>query len=291
MLPGAPTPADETLAALGLRPVAPRHDEGTARSLGTRAADPVRVAAEHELAPLLLVAEGSVSHSEEEPGHGLTGPTHLVSAAGALGWRPPLERLYAHATLGARVRRLRFLLDAVEHHAARAADCYAASALVARRTAALFDTHALTTLTGQTALYVELDALHAAVQRTYAAAGRLLAEAFPPRGARSSPAADEPGTPFDALVLGARGAPGELRETHASAVRRALRARDAAQLGCAPVRVERLACAVWAVRVPVRLPNDDSAPRRRADALDVAWAIATDAMRAVSLVVYAAAEK
>jgi hypothetical protein len=297
-----------TLAALGLRPVAERTETQTAtavrgadvRSADVRGAyvddacaegvDPVALAAERGLAPLLLVDASDT--------------VYLVSAAGAVGWRAPLERLYFDKRLGARARRLRFLLDAMEHHAVRAAESYVAAASAARRTAMLFGGRNLTTLDGQTALFVELDALLGAVQRTYSGAARLLAAAFPhQRGRRGALAGAEGGSApasraFDDMVLWARGAPPELRETllaawelngaHIPAYRRALRARDAASLGHAPVRVTRLACNTWAVTVPVRSPTLSP---RRTDALKRAWALATDAMRVVSLVVYAAAER
>ncbi|AHG89096.1 hypothetical protein J421_1559 [Gemmatirosa kalamazoonensis] len=296
--PRGPTPADATLAALGLRPVdAARAASGPTAEEHAREGlegdvDPVAVAATHGLAPRLLVAAA--------------GTTHLVSAAGALGWRAPLERLFDDPGLGTRAQRLRFLLDAMEHHAARAAESYAAAAAAARRTAALFGTRELTTLAGQTALFVELDALLSAVQRTYLGAGRLLAAAYPERR-RTVPGA---AVSFDALVLGTRGASADLRETllaawdahgvYAAAYRRALRARDAAALGHAPVRLTRLACGIWTVSVPVPTPGRASeAPRPargsraqpQADALDRAWTLATDAMRVVSHVVYAAAQR
>ncbi len=262
--------------------------------------DPLVVGLRHGLAPLLLASGG---------GHG-DGTTHLVSSAGTLGWRPPIERLYDDPVVGRRARRLRFQLDALEHHAARAAESYAAAANAARTTAALFGGHELTTLSGQTGLFVELDALLGAVQRTYVSGARLLATAFPARRRREhDPSAATPpahGT-FDAIVLAARSAPPELRETllaawechgaHAAVYRRALRARDARDLGHAPVQLARLSPDVWAVSVPVATPPGDGlalaarrAPRRRVDALDRAWSIATDAMRVVSLVVYAIAD-
>jgi hypothetical protein len=270
--------------------------------------DPTTVAAQYGFAPLLLVTGGA--HGDEA--------THVVSSAGALGWRPPLDRLYDDPTIGRRALRLRFLLDAIEYHATRAAESYVASALAATRTAELFGTSELTTLAGQTAIFVELDALLSVVHRTYVGAARLLAAAFAARRAgdarRGAPMLDAAtGAPatFDALVLGARAAPPELRErlltawethgAHAGAYRRALRARDAAELGHAPVQLARLASGLWAVSVPVATPRADAPavtaapdahlPRRRVDALERAWAIATDVMRVLSLVVYAASDR
>jgi hypothetical protein len=287
-----------TLAALGLRPVAERTDTLTVAARGAygddaraEVVDPVALAAERGLAPLLLVD--------------MADTVYLVSAVGSIGWRAPLERLYFDQKLGHRARRLRFLLDVMEHHAVRAAEAYVAAAAAARRTATLFGGRNLTTLDGQTALFVELDALLAAVQRTYAGAARLLAAAFPQRARRgalvgvgSEGAGAAVRLAFDDVVLRARGASPELRETllaawelngaHIPAYRHALRSRDAASLGHAPVRVTRLAGGAWAVTVPVRSP---SLSPRRTDALKRAWALATDAMRVVSLVVYAAAER
>ena len=303
--PGAAPPAVAALAALGLRPVEPPPGGAPGGSLGGAAPpshDPVAVSARHGLAPLLLVTSGALG----------TETTHLVSTAGALGWRPAIDRLYDDATLARHALRLRFVLDALEHHAGRAAESYVACAAAARRTAALFGTGELTTLAGQTALFVELDALLRAVQRSYVGAARLLAAGFAPRRgphARAHPTAHDADlrrTPFDALVLGARGAPVELRETllaawetngaRTGAYRRALRAHDVAELGHAPVQLARLEADVWAVSVAVALGAGPQRGRgatalpRRQDALDRAWELATDAARVVSLVVFALSE-
>jgi hypothetical protein len=309
---GTPSPAESSARRPESAASAASAPLGSGPSFARDAApvDPVVIAAQHGLAPLLLVTRSVATGGDS---------THLVSSAGTLGWRPLLDRLYDDRVLGPRALRLRFLLDAVEHHCARAAECYAMSAAAARRTAALFGTRELTTLAGQTALFVELDALLSVVQRTYADGARLFAAAFPPRRARDAGAAPsrdahpshDPHAAVDALVLGARSAPPELREmllaaweshgVHARAYRRALRRRDAVELGHAPVQLARLACGVWAVSVPVPPPPGDGldaaagahrrAPRRRVDALERAWAIATDAMRVISLVVYAASER
>lgn len=294
--PGAPAPAVAALAALGMRPVDPPADAsplGTAAN-GVDAADPVAVCARHGLAPLVLVSVGPLG----------TETTHLVSAAGSFGWRADVGRLYDHPTLGRHALRLRFMLDAIEHHAARSAEGYVMCAASARRAAALFGTGELSTVAGQTALFVELDALLRAVQRTYMGAAQLLAAAFTPRrrhapGRRRPDALDH--APYDALVLGAREAPAELREallsaweTHgalAGAYRRALRAHDVAEVGHAPVQLARLECDAWAVSIPVAVSTGPRGSRpplpRRVDALERAWELATDAMRVVSLVVYA----
>ncbi|MBV9880759.1 MAG: hypothetical protein JO180_09710 [Gemmatirosa sp.] len=290
--------AAAALEALGLRPVerrgAPVDALGGSTSRARAACpDPVALAVRHGLAPLVLATAAA-----------LGGETlHVVSSAGATGWRPPLERLYQHPALGLRARRLRFLLDGVEHHATRAAEAHASAAAAARRTATLFGARELTTLTGQTTLFVELDALLAAVQRTYGATGRLLTAAYPARRTAVEP------MPFDTRVLAARGAPSELRESlldaweshgaHAGAYRRALRARDARELGQAPVQLVRLAPELWGVSVPVTTPATERGGGRRApddlprrvDALDRAWAMATDAMRAAALVTYAVDEE
>lgn len=188
----------------------------------------------------------------------------LASAAGALGWRPPLELLAAEevvAAAGPGLRRLalraRPLLDAAEQHALDAAERYARAAAVAARSARLFGAPALETVGAAPGLFVAVDALAGAGLRTLAAAEEVAARAFG-RARGGAPAT------LRAALL-------EVRVAHAApAVARRRSARGAAAGGAA---------GVWAVRVPVG----------GADAFDAAWALATGAWRALALAAYAAA--
>ncbi|GJG86271.1 hypothetical protein tb265_14520 [Gemmatimonadetes bacterium T265] len=219
----------------------------------------------------------------------------LVSAAGALGWRPPLDVLAAvgsdavdgghdaaEPALRRAALRLRPLVDAAEQHALDAAERYARAAATAARVARLLHTPALDTVGVAPGLFVAVDALAGAALRTLAAADALAAEVFG-RGLLGAPAT------LRAALL-------DVRAMHAVPAvprRRALRREAAAGLGPPVVRVRRLRVAgagVWAARVPVGAPwragRDAGAP---VDAFEAAWALATESWRALTLVVYASA--
>jgi hypothetical protein len=83
---------------------------------------------------------------------------HLVSAAGTLGWRPLVERLYEDGATAGDALRLRFALDALEHHCARLAHAYVAVNGAARRLMTMFGSRELQVLSGQPEPYYELDA-------------------------------------------------------------------------------------------------------------------------------------
>jgi hypothetical protein len=226
----------------GTRPA----DDGEAHGDADDAVDVAALLTRHGLRPFALVTTSAVAPPRER----------LVSAAGTLGWRPPLERLdgpaLTDATTAQATLRLRFALDAIEHHAVRAAEGYAAAAQTARRLGSLFGARDLTTVAGQLAPLVELDGLLAAAQTARrlgslfgardltTVAGQLaplveldglLAAARSGYGAIASllwATFDEPGrdrrallrrlerpggrTTFDARVIACRGAPAELRE-------------------------------------------------------------------------------
>lgn len=208
----------------------------------------------------------------------------LVSAAGALGWRPPLDVLAAAAIEGApRLRRaalrLRPLVDAAEQHALDATARYARAAATARRVARLLDAPTLDTVGVAPGLFVAVDALAGAGLRTLAAADALATRVFG-RGLLGAPAT------LRAVLLDVRVA----HAVPAVARRRALLRQAAAGLGPPAVHVRRIDLAgdaVWAVYMPVgRGSRPSAAP---IDAFDAAWVLATEAWRALTLVVYAAA--
>ncbi len=212
----------------------------------------------------------------------------LVSAAGALGWRPPLDEL-ARAAAGAgpahaRLRRAavaaRPLVDAAEQHALDAAERYARAAAGAARLAELLGAPRLDSVGAPPGLFVAVDALAGAGLRTLAAAEALAAGAFG-RGLLGAPPS------LRAALLGVRVA----HAAPAAAWRRVLRRRAAAGLGHPSVRVRRLrapgaapGAAAWAVRVPVGAAGGGGG-----DAFEAAWELATEAWRALALASYAAA--
>lgn len=311
---GAPMLA-ATLRALGLRPAdvaaglsappwgAPAGAEGAGAPPATlwtwRPVDPDVLARDEGVRPVLLVTDEC-----DPPGDG---GAHLVSAAGTLSWRPPLEQLGDVPSLGAHALRLRFLVDAAEQRALAAALRYARAAEAARQTATLLDARELTTLAVSPALFVEVDALFGAASETLDAVARLVEDAFGagrrgrgaregvPRGRRAA---------FDARLLRVRGAPPELRDAllsvwdahglAAAGHRRAVRRAAAAELGPPTVRVHRLIEGAWSVRLPIAaepagLENGGGAGRRgRQDAFGLAWTFATEAWRAATLAIYAA---
>jgi hypothetical protein len=227
---------------------------------------------------------------------------HLATTAGTLAWRPPVDRLADDPALAPHARRLRFAVDALEHHLARAAERYADATLAARRAALLFGTHELTALAGHTAAYLELDAALAAALRVYRGAAALTWSAFGPAGRGGGAPPPRPRR-FDAALLRARATPPELRDAlleswaaHGIPARaaRALLADAAAEVAYAPVRVTSLEPDVWAASVPIPDPSRAGGaasrrapPRARVDALDRTWAVCTEALRAATLAVYA----
>ncbi|GLC23492.1 hypothetical protein [Roseisolibacter agri] len=309
-----------TLRALGLRPAdvaaglsaAPPWGavpgvEGTpnghAATLWTwQAVDPDALARDEGVRPVVLVTDEC-----DPPGDG---GAHLVSAAGTLAWRPPLETLADVPSLGAHALRLRFLVDAAEQRALAAALRYARAAEAARQTATLLDARELTTLAVSPALFVEVDALFGAASETLDAVARLLEDAFGAgrwtRGARGrrEPVARGRRAPFDARLLRVRAAPPELRDAllsvwdaHGSAAaghRRAVRRAAAAELGPPTVRVQRLGDGGWSVRLPITAEpagletTGPLARRGRQDAFGLAWTYVTEAWRAATLAIYAA---
>ncbi len=207
----------------------------------------------------------------------------LISAAGALGWRPPLELLAAGGAGGRERRalrsaalRLRTLADATEQHAIDAVMRYTHAAATAARIARLLDAPALDTVGVAPGLFVAVDALAGTALRTLAEADALAERAFG-RGRLGAPAT-------------VRAVLAEVRAAHAApaaARRRALGLRAAAGLGPPSVRVRRLPVMdseVWAVRVAVGAPGFASA-----DALEAAWELATAVWHALALVAYAVA--
>ncbi|HEY0780275.1 MAG TPA: hypothetical protein VGD56_20085, partial [Gemmatirosa sp.] len=118
----------------------------------------------------------------------------LVSAAGAFGWRPPLDQL-AVAGADDRERRvlrraalhLRTLADATEQHAVDAVGRYARAAATAARVARLLDAPAPDTVGVAPGLFVAVDALAGVGLRTLAAA-ESMADAVFGRGGLGAPA-------------------------------------------------------------------------------------------------------
>lgn len=238
---------------------------------------------------------------------------YLVSAAGTLGWRPPLQQLADLPSLGAHALRLRFAVDAAEQRAIAAAMRYVRAADAARETAALLDTAELTTLAVTPGLFVELDALFAAASETLEAVARLVEDAFGgSRTRRSAGGAARDRTPqgrraaLDARLLRARGAPPEVRDlllavwdAHgalAAGHRRAVRRAAAAELGPPTMRVHRLAGGAWTVALPIGAesggPDVGGVGRRgRQDAFALGWTFATETWRAATLAIYAAASE
>ncbi|MGZ8491127.1 MAG: hypothetical protein ACXWZS_02865, partial [Gemmatirosa sp.] len=178
---------------------------------------------------------------------------HLVSAAGTLSWRPPLQQLADLPSLGMHALRLRFAVDAAEQRAVATALRYARAADAARQAAALLDASELTTLGVSPALFVEVDALFGAASETLEAVARLIEDAFggsrTRRGARGTArerTLQGRRAAFDARLLRARGAPPEVRDlllavwdAHGSVAaghRRAVRRAAAAELGPPTVR-------------------------------------------------------
>jgi hypothetical protein len=311
-----------TLRALGLRPAdvaagltvpppwgaAP--SPGGASLWAWQAVDPDALAANDGVRPVLLLTE-----DVDQPGDG---SAHLVSAAGTLAWRPPLETLADTPSLGAHALRLRFMIDAAEQRALSAVLRYARAAEAARQTAVLLDARELTTLAVSPALFVEVDALFGAASETMAAVARLVEDAFgqTPRGQtrRGRTARDvvrdltrEPEPrgrrTFDARLLRVRGAPPELRDAllsvwdaHGAAAaghRRAVRRAAAAELGPPTVRVHRLPEGAWSARLPIAsepsgIDTGGAGRRGRQDAFGLAWTFATEAWRAATLAIYGA---
>jgi hypothetical protein len=312
-----------TLRALGLRPSdvaaglstpppwgapAPGAPAGGAAAQAAlwawKPVDPDVLAFEEGVRPVVLVTDEA-----DPPGDG---SAHLVSAAGTVAWRPPLETLADVPSLGAHALRLRFLIDVAEQRAVAAAIRYARAADAARQTAALLDARELSTLAVAPALFVEVDALFGAATETLDAVARLVEDGFGARRAgreaRGAAAPREPGprAPFDTRLLRVRGAPPELRDAllavwdaHGAAgpgLRRAVRRAAAAELGPPTVRVQRLAHAGWSVRLPVAVEPSGAdvggAGRRgRQDAFGLAWGFATEAWRAATLAIYALAAR
>ena len=214
----------------------------------------------------------------------------LVSAAGALGWRPPLDELGMAGAAGAagqlhRVAlQLRPLVDAAEQHALDAIGRYAAAAATAAHVARLLDTPALATIGVRPGLFVAVDALAGAGLRTLAAAETVAAHTFG-RGLLGAPPT------LRATLL-------EVRAAHAAPAivwRRALRRHAAAGLGPPIVRVRRLTVehdVTWSVRVPVGRELTVGGARATGDSTDAfeaAWSLATEGWRALTLVAYAVA--
>ena len=262
------------------------HDDARP-SLDVDAAD--RWLAAHALRPVALASPDGL-HGERFT---------LLSAVGALGWRPPLEALGAGGAGGVaggmpRVAlQLRPLVDAAEQHALDAVTRYAAAAGAAARVARLLDVPTLETISVTPGLFVAVDALASAGLRTLAAAESLAARAFG-RGLLGAPPT------LRATLLEVR----LLHAAPAAARRRALRRHAGEALGMPTVRVQRLrvdAGIAWSVRVPVgRAPTDavagvGTAKMREApaagtdDAFEAAWSLATECWRALTLVIYATA--
>jgi hypothetical protein len=302
-----------TLRALGLRPAdvaagltvpppwgaAP--PPGGAQLWAWQAVDPDALAANDGIRPVLLLTE-----DVDQPADG---SAHLVSAAGTLAWRPPLETLVDATPLGAHALRLRFVIDAAEQRALSAVLRYARAAEAARQTAVLLDARELTTLAVSPALFVEVDALFGAASETLDAVARLVEDTFgaPRRGRSTREAAREPEPrarrTFDARLLRVRGAPPELRDAllsvwdaHGAAAaghRRAVRRAAAAELGPPTVRVHRLAEGAWSARLPIAseppgIDTGGAGRRGRQDAFGLAWTFATEAWRAATLAIYGA---
>jgi hypothetical protein len=297
--PGAPDPALEALRALGLAPTARGAEDGPGRRLaGAVSLDPEALAARHALRPILLATPGGASGDV----------LHLATTAGTLAWRPPVDRLADAPALALHARRLRFAIDALEHHLARAAERYADATLAARRAALLFGTRELTALAGHTAAYLELDAALAAALRVYRGTAALMWAAFGPLARRGVDVLPPPRPRrFDVTLLRARAVPPDLRETllaswaaHGAPARvaRGLLADAAAAVAHAPVRVASLEPDVWVASIPIPDPclpapgeheraGARTPPRPRVDALERTWAICTEALRAATLAVYA----
>jgi hypothetical protein len=310
-VPSPRDPALTTLRALGLAPAGWTGGAGGASPGGREAQpgdarrgepspphdglDPDALARRHGLRPILLATPGGAGGDV----------VHLASAAGTLAWRPPLDRVADTPAFAPHARRLRFAVDAVEHHLTGAAERYAAATLAARRAALLFGTHELTALAGHTAAYLEIDAALAAALRIYREVAALVWAAFGPEpGAGAAP----PRVPrrFDSAITRARGTPGDLREalleswaTHGAAARvaRHLLTEAAAETAHAPMRVASLEADVWAASIPIpdpcvaaRVADRPLAgrlvARRRVDALDHAWDVSTEALRAATLTLY-----
>jgi hypothetical protein len=234
---------------------------------------------------------------------------HLVSAAGTLGWRPPVQQLGDLPSLGTHALRLRFAVDAAEQRAIAAAMRYARAADAARQTAALLDVPDLTTLAVAPGLFVELDALFGAATETLEAVARLVEDAFggtrPRRGADGTARDRLPQgrrAAFEARLRRARGAPPEVRDlllavwdAHgalAAGHRRAVRRAAAAELGPPTVRVHRLIEGAWTVALPIGAEADgpdgwDVGRRAGQDAFALGWTFATETWRAATLAIYA----
>ena len=265
--------------------------------------DPDALARREDVRPVVLTTEDADRPAE--------GSAYLVSAAGTLGWRPPLDTLCDLPGLAGHALRLRFVVDLAEQRALAAALRYARAAEAARGTAALLDARELTTLAVTPSLFIEVDALLGAAMETMDAVARLVEDAFGVASeARSGrPPAREPGPrgrrTFEARVLRARGAPPELRDAllgiwdaHGAVGaghRRAVRRAAAAELGPPTVRVHRLESGAWSVRLPIAsepagVGAGGAGRRRRQDAFGLAWTFATEAWRAATLAIYAAVQ-
>jgi len=261
--------------------------------------DPDALMARHGLRPVVLASTGAFGAER----------VHLVSAAGTLGWRPPVERLYDDPVTAGEALRLRFLTDALEHHCVRLAESYARVSAEARRLMAMFGARELSVLSGQPEPYFELDALLACAARAYDGVRALVWATFgdeglvrSPRGSRR-PSGDRPAARrFDDVVRDARRAPAVLRDAltgswadlgaDVRAYRRALLHMDSADLGHASVRLRRLDDDVLAVSIPI--PDNPRAGERRRytyarrlDALGYGWLLTTEVMRVVTLTVVA----
>jgi hypothetical protein len=280
--PIVPTPAPTSGAGHAWQPVDP---DALAREAGVRA--------------VVLLTDAA-----DPTGEG----GHLVSAAGTLAWRPPLQQLGDLPSLGAHALRLRFAVDAAEQRAVAAAMRYARAADAARQAAALLDASELTTLAVAPALFVELDALFAAASETLEGVTRLVEDAFGgSRARRTAPTARERSpqgrrAALDARLLRARGTPPEVRDlllavwdAHgalAAGHRRAIRRAAAAELGPPTVRVHRLAEGPWSVALPIGAESGGrdaggAGRRGRQDAFALGWTFATETWRAATLAIYA----
>ena len=240
--------------------------------------------ATHALRPLALATADAV-HGER-----LT----LMSAVGALGWRPPLDLLARvraapdaltspamgeHRALRRAELYLHALADATEQHAVDAVERYARAATAAARIAQLLDVPVLHTVGATPGLFVAVDALAAAALRTLAAV-EALAEGVFGRGLLAAPPT------LRSVLLHVRAA----YAAPATAWRRRLLRHAVAGLGAPTVRVRRLAIvgsSVWAVRVPIDGPAGGPGGTSM-DALEAAWELATEVWHAAALVVYAA---
>jgi hypothetical protein len=262
--------------------------------LAAPSADPHALVARHGLRPVVLASTGPLGATR----------THLVSAAGTLGWRPPIERLYEDAVTAGDALRLRYLVDALDHHCTRLAESYGRVNMAARRLMAAFGTRELAVLSGQPEPYYEFDALLSCAARAYETVRSLVWVTFGDDGlARSRRAARRyPARRFDDFVRDCRRTPAVLRDAlleswsdhgaDVNAYRRCLHHLDAADFGYASVRLRLLDDDLWAVSVPI--PDNPRVGARqrytfanRLDALDYGWSLTTEVMRVVSLTVLA----